>query len=377
MDSVDLPKPTLITRPQVLRKLTDTLAQESILAVDTESNSLFAYRERVCLIQFSIAKNDYLVDPLAIDDLSPLASIFASDRIEKIFHAAEYDIITLKRDFGFSFENLFDTMLAARILGWDEVGLGSILKKEFGVQLNKRFQRANWGKRPIPADMLAYARLDTHYLIPLRNRLRSELKAKGRWTLAVEDFRRLRYVNGRDPANGRETCWRIKGSHDLSPQHAAVLKELCAYREQVAQSINRPLFKVIGDQTLYAIACDCPNDLDALSQLHGMSHKQVRRHGKALLEAVQRGLRADPVTPPRHHRPSERYLARFEALRSWRKMVAHEMGVSSDVVMPRDLLNEIATQNPKRETDLANVMEQVPWRLENFGDEILGVLDRT
>jgi len=377
MDSVDLPKPTLITRPQVLRKLTDTLAQESILAVDTESNSLFAYRERVCLIQFSIAKNDYLVDPLAIDDLSPLASIFASDRIEKIFHAAEYDIITLKRDFGFSFENLFDTMLAARILGWDEVGLGSILKKEFGVQLNKRFQRANWGKRPIPADMLAYARLDTHYLIPLRNRLRSELKAKGRWTLAVEDFRRLRYVNGRDPANGRETCWRIKGSHDLSPQHAAVLKELCAYREQVAQSINRPLFKVIGDQTLYAIACDCPNDLDALSQLHGMSLKQVRRHGKALLEAVQRGLRADPVTPPRHHRPSERYLARFEALRSWRKMVAHEMGVSSDVVMPRDLLNEIATQNPKRETDLANVMEQVPWRLENFGDEILGVLDRT
>jgi ribonuclease D len=140
--------------------------------------------------------------------------------------------------------------------------------------------------------------------------------------------------------------------------------------------MDRPLFKVIGDQTLYAIACNCPDDLDELGQLEGMSYKQVRRHGKALLAAVQRGLRSDPVTPPRHHRPSERYLARFEALRSWRKMVAHEMGVTSDVVLPRDLLNEIATQNPKRETELADVMELVPWRMENFGDEILGVLDR-
>ena len=376
MDSVDLPRSTLISRPQSLRKLTDTLAQESILAVDTESNSLYAYRERVCLIQFSTTKRDYLVDPLAIDDLSPLASIFSSKRIEKIFHAAEYDIIMLKRDFDFRFTNLFDTMLAARILGWGELGLGSMLKNEFGVQVNKRFQRSNWGKRPLPADMLAYAQMDTHYLIPLRNRLRSELKAKDRWELAEEDFRRMQYINGREPANNRETCWRIKGAYDLRPQHAAVLKELCAYREQVAQSMNRPLFKVIGDQTLYAIAENCPGDLDKLKQLPGMSYKQVRRHGKALLEAVQRGLRSDPIKPPRHHRPSERYLARFEALRSWRKMVAHEMGVSSDVVLPRDLLNEIAIQNPKRETELADVMEHVPWRMENFGDEILGVLDR-
>jgi len=376
MDSVDLPRPTLITCPQSLQKLTDTLAQESILAVDTESNSLFAYRERVCLIQFSTVKMDYLVDPLAIEDLSPLASIFANERIEKIFHAAEYDIIMLKSDFDYCFENLFDTMLAARILGWGELGLGSLLKNEFGVQVNKRYQRANWGKRPLPDDMQSYAQVDTHYLIPLRDRLRSELKTKGRWALAQEDFHRMQYIDGREPVNGSETCWRIKGSHDLRPQHAAVLQELCDYRTQVAQSMDRPLFKVIGDHTLYAIASNCPDDLDELGQLEGMSHKQVRRHGKALLAAVQRGLRADPVNPPRHHRPSERYLARFEALRSWRKMVAHEMGVTSDVVLPRDLLNEIANQNPKRETELADVMEQVPWRMENFGDEILGVLDR-
>jgi ribonuclease D len=375
MDSADLPRPSVITHPRALRKLKDSLKQESILAVDTESNSLFAYQERVCLIQFSTTKRDYLVDPLAIDDLSLLASIFASKRIEKVFHAAEYDVIMLKRDFDFRFGNLFDTMLAARILGWDELGLGSILKNEFGVQLNKRYQRANWGKRPLPIDMLTYAQLDTHYLIPLRNRLRAELKANGRWALAVEDFRRLQGVNGRQPVNGGESCWRIKGSHDLSRQQAAVLQELCLYRDQIAKSIDRPLFKVIGDQTLIAIATECPEDLEVLGLLPGMSRKQVRRHGKALLEAVQRGLRAEPVSPPRHRRPSERYLARVESLRAWRKMVAREMGVSSDVVLPRDLLNEIATQNPKRETELADVMEQVPWRMENFGDEILGVLD--
>jgi len=375
MDLSDLPKPTLIAHSQELRNLKDNLARESILAVDTESNSLFAYQERVCLIQFSTTKKDYLVDPLAIDDLSLLAPIFASKRIEKIFHAAEYDVIMLKRDFGFRFENLFDTMLAARILGWDEQGLGSILKNEFGVRLNKRYQRANWGKRPLPVDMQTYAQLDTHYLIPLRNKLRAELKSNGRWTLAQEDFHRLQDINGREPANGNEFCWRIKGAYDLSPQQAAVLQELCTYREGVAKSIDRPLFKVIGDHTLFAIATQCPTDLEALGTLPGMTRKQVRRHGKELLAAVQRGLQADPVYPPRHRRPSERYLARVEGLRSWRKMVAREMGVSSDVILPRDLLIEIATQNPKRETELAHVLEQVPWRMEKFGDEILGVLD--
>ncbi|HLE51026.1 MAG TPA: ribonuclease D, partial [Anaerolineales bacterium] len=244
--------PLLITRPAALRQLVDRIAGEPILAVDTESNSLFAYQEQVCLIQFSTSEEDFLVDPLALDDLSPLGALFADQKIEKVFHAAEYDLITLKRDFGFSFANLFDTMLAARILGWEEVGLGSILKAEFNVQLDKRHQRANWGQRPLPAEMLDYARQDTHYLIPLRYRLKSELKAKNRWPLALEDFNRLRYVNGRDPEETPEACWRVSGVNELSPQQTAVLQELCRYREHVAKSINRPLFKVISDRTLLA-----------------------------------------------------------------------------------------------------------------------------
>lgn len=376
MNEVHLPEPILITRAGSLQRLVDKLSQERIVAVDTESNSLFAYQEQVCLIQFSTTQEDFLVDPLALADLTPLAPFFADPRIEKVFHAAEYDLITLKRDFDFAFENLFDTMLAARILGWDEMGLGAILKAEFGVQLDKRFQRANWGQRPLPPDLLAYARLDTHYLIPLRDQMRAELKATGRWSLAVEDFQRIKHVNGRDPSEMRDPCWRISGVHDLSPQQMAVLQEICRYRDQIAKTTNRPLFKVINDSALFAIAQASPTNPHELRKVPGLSPKIAHRYGEGLLRAVKRGLRADPVYPPRSPRPNEQYLARLEALRHWRKVTAQEMGVNSDVVLPRDLLFSIASQNPQQKDELARILNQVPWRLERFGDEIMVLLAR-
>ncbi|NIP41806.1 MAG: ribonuclease D, partial [candidate division Zixibacteria bacterium] len=180
----------MVRKPNTLQQVANILYQEPIVAVDTEANSLYAYQEQVCLIQFSTRDKDYLVDPLAINDLSPLASLFASHKTEKIFHAAEYDLIVLDRDFGFEFNNLFDTMLAARILGWKKVGLASILQSHFGIKPNKRYQRANWGKRPLPDEMLTYAQLDTHFLIPLREKLYQELMEVDRWDLAEEDFQR-------------------------------------------------------------------------------------------------------------------------------------------------------------------------------------------
>ena len=376
MHRVDLPTPELIKTTRALEDLAAHLSQEPVLAVDTESNSLYAYQEQVCLIQFSTTGADFLVDPLAIKDLSALAPVFASPAVEKVFHAAEYDILTMKRDFGFEFACLFDTMVAARVLGWKNIGLGSILDEQFGVRLNKRLQRANWGRRPLPMDMLAYARLDTHYLIPLRDRLQADLEASGRWDLAAEDFERLRFVNGRGAEDAADTCWRISGAYDLSPQRAAVLQQLCLYRDKVARSMDRPLFKVINDRTLLAIAESTPANIRELRQLPGMTNGQVNRHGEALLEAVARGLRSEPVYPPRSPRPDDEYLDRVEALRYWRKTAARQMGVSSDVVLPRDLLYAIASRNPRTQRDLEGILEQVPWRLERFGEQILEVLDR-
>ena len=377
MHTESLPNPILITRQPALKRMAERLANEPILAVDTESNSLFAFQEQVCLIQFSTPKDDYLVDPLALGDLSALESVFADPEIEKVFHAAEYDLISLKRDYRFEFNNIFDTMVAARILGWEEIGLGSILKSEFDVELNKRYQRANWGRRPLPPEMLAYARLDTRYLIPLRYRLMAELKARERWPLAEEDFNRLRFVNGRDPQDMPEPCWRVRGAYDLNPQRAAVLLELCHYRIQVAKSIDRPVFKVLGDRTLLAIAEALPRSLDELRALPELSEKQFQRNGRALWQAVERGLQAEPIRPPRPPRPDEDFLARLEALRGWRKRTARQMQVKSDVILPRDVMHSIAAHDPTHHEELGELMRQVPWRYERFGDQILATLSQT
>ena len=364
-----------ITKPGGLNRLAQILADQPMIAVDTESNSLFAYREQVCLMQFSTPEADYLVDPLALADLSPLAPIFADPNIKKIFHAAEYDLLCLKRDFGFSFDNLFDTMLAARILGRKEVGLGSLLEAEFNIQVEKRYQRANWGQRPLPAHLLDYASLDTHYLIPLRERLEPQLEQNRLMPLAREDFQRLCHVEA-NPENDRTDCWRVNGVHQLSPQQAAVLQELCKYRDEAARQSNRPLFKVIGDSTLHAIASNLPASQEELKNLPGMTNHQLDRHGKALLQAVQRGLQAKPVHPPRNVRPDERFLTRIDALKQWRKLKASQMQVESDIILPRDLLHQLAALNPLEPRALTEALSEVPWRREHYGDEILKVLQK-
>ena len=377
MTSGSASTPILITHSADLLALVETLCREPILAVDTESNSLFAYRERVCLIQISTTQEDYLIDPIALQDLSPLAPLFCHPTVEKVFHAAEYDVLCLKRDFGFGFINLFDTMAAARILGWKEVGLGALLETEFGVRQDKRHQRANWGQRPLPPDLLEYACMDTHYLIPLRHRLYEHLVQRDLLQLANEDFSRLSAINpnGNQALENRSVNpWRISGAHDLKPRQAAVLLELCRYRDQIARSLDRPLFKVINDRTLLAIAAKTPQNLEDLRQLPSMSALLINRHGNHLIRAVQCGLKARPLYPPRPTHLDDGLNYRLEALRSWRKRTAQKMGVSSEVVLPRDLVFTLAERNPHNLEELADAMSEVPWRKEHFGEQIMEVL---
>jgi ribonuclease D len=365
----------LISTPAGLKALAEELGQQPVIAVDTESNSLFAYRERVCLVQFSTVQADYLVDPLALGDLSALGPIFANERIEKIFHAAEYDLICLKRDFDFEFANLFDTLVAARILGRKEVGLGSILKAEFGVAQDKRHQRANWGTRPLPPDQLRYAMLDTRYLIPLRKKLGEQLKSAGLMNMAQEDFRRQCLLENH-LLDEEDAWWRIPHANELTPQQAAVLQELCNYRDQVARGLDRPRFKVIGSETLRTIAQHCPGRMDDLRSIPGMTYPQMRRHGWQILHAVQRGLAAEPLYPARTVRPDDRYLARLDALRNWRKETARDLGVESDVVLPRDMMHALAELDPNQPEALEEVLQKAPRRMERYGEQIRRVLRR-
>ena len=354
--------------------MADQLSTQPLLAVDTESNSLFAYREQVCLIQFSIPGHDYLVDPLALSDLSRLAPIFADGKVEKIFHAAEYDLICLKRDFGYVVNNIFDTMQAARILGRTNVGLASMLESELGVRIEKKFQRANWGERPLPTAMLAYARVDSHYLITLRNILREELVAKGLLELALEDFRRISRVEAGPSDYEKPAYWRIPGSQDLNRQQCGVLQALLEYRDEQARRANLPHFKILSNETLIQIAIELPLTWDALADLPKLSARNRERHAQGLLAAVKRGMNLTLPPRPANHRRDDAMLERLERLREWRKVTGKQLGVESDIVLPRDILEEIAIQAPTTLIALHVLMKDIPWRYEHFGSQILAAL---
>ncbi len=368
-----LPPPIWIATPADLKALIEVLSRQTRLAVDTESNSLHAYRERVCLIQFSTPQADYLVDPLALDDLSPLGTIFADPRIEKVFHAVEYDLLCLRRDFHFTFASVFDTMHAARVLGHPKVGLNALLKHYFGIHIDKHFQKADWGKRPLPAHLQEYAYLDTHYLLPLRDRLYEELRASERLSLAQEDFRRACKENTLPPqqVDPGDLWKRFAQRRDLSRRDLTILRQLLLWREHTARRLNRPPFKVIGDHHLIKIARARPHSKTDLACL-GLSKAQIARWGTSLLEAVAQGRNAPLVQRQPSHPPDETRQRRLEALQTWRRQAAQEMGVESDIILPRAYLLPLAMHGPQA---IASILADSPTRLERFGLQIMHTLE--
>ena len=369
-----LPSPIWIASATALQKLAGELIRYPRLAVDTESNSLHAYREQVCLIQFSTSQADFLVDPLALDDLSPLGPIFANPMIEKIFHAVEYDLICLKRDLNIRATNIFDTMQAARILGYKQVGLDSMLAEKLGVTLDKRYQKADWGERPLSREMLNYARLDTHYLPELRDRLETELVERGRWELAREEFLRLAQGNGN--AKAEVQAWqRVGGTQKFTERQLTILQELCNWRESQASRLDRPTFKVIDDKRLVAITLAIPRTLDDLKALN-LTARQMHIYGDEILEAVILGSRLKTVSRPRSVRPKQAFIDRLNLLSDWRKQAAQKMGVESDIVLPKNWMHAIAERNPQTAEELAILMPQSPWRLGNFGEDILKAITK-
>lgn len=365
--------PVWVDKQNNFRQMVEDLSAQSRIAVDTESNSLHAYREQVCLIQFSTPKKDYLADPLALDDLDPLAPIFADPQIEKIFHAAEYDLICLHRDFGFEFASLFDTMQAARILGYQFVGLDSILAEKFNVRVDKRHQKADWGARPLTHAQLDYARYDTHYLFQLRDLLENELREKERWELAKEDFALACTVDEpRERVNGGS--WkRFSARKDLSARELTILSELCISRDEIAERMDRPPFKVVSDTMLLEIARSLPEKDVDLAGI-GLSPRQIRLWGNEILAAAKRGLAASLVKREQVQRPNDAVLRRLDKLKDWRKKVAGEMKVESDIVLPKTFLNALAENPPKTMTELESMLRDTPTRFGMYGTQIFRVL---
>jgi ribonuclease D len=349
------------------------LSVQPSIGVDTESNSLFAYHEQTCLIQISSPKRDYLIDPISLSDISALHPIFANPSIEKVFHAAEYDILCMKRDFHFEFVSIFDTMLACRILGRKELSLSAQLTAQFGINMDKHFQKANWGLRPLSAEQKTYAALDSHYLLPLRDRLKEALVKADLVELAAEDFAHMASIQPPD-ALEKDECANINGKGKLTPYQYSILKALCHFREQQAEKRDVPPFKVMSSGVLLDLARECPESLSELGKIEGMSESQVHRYGEELLKVIEKGKNAHSRFPAAKPKPDADFLHRLELLKQWRKAEAGSLSVESDVVLPRELMDAIAKDNPQSLLRLKEIMKDYPARFQRSGDSILANL---
>lgn len=380
-----LPPPTWVETPRALRTMADRLRGEPAIAVDTESNSLYVYREQLCLVQISIPGTDYLVDSLALDDLTLLAPLFADPDVAKVMHGAEYDLVMLDQHSGIAVAGLFDTMWAARILGWKEYGLGAVIEAHFGVKLNKKYQRADWGVRPLPSEQLHYARMDTHYLLRLADIQSRELEFAGRWPQAEHRFSELCHTRWEDHGFDPEGFWRVPGVHDLDDVGRGVLRALWALRDECARSENRPAFKILSNQALIALSEQPPLTIEELRRVRSVSPRCLGRYGRQLLTALRLGetqavaydqrpkqSHADNSGP--HGRPSPACQARFEALRTWRNARAEEKGVEPDIILNNQLLWSVAHRNPRQPADLAREGLLAAWQIDEFGDELLAVV---
>jgi len=368
-----LPPPVWVNSKKLLLEMVNDLASQTRVAVDTESNSLHAFREQVCLLQFSTPKADYIVDPLELAELSLLEPIFSNTKIEKIFHAAEYDLICLRRDFGHKFANLFDTMQAARIIGYPAVGLDRLLGDKFGIKVDKRHQKANWAARPLTEEQIHYARLDTHYLFDLRDVMEKELIEKDRLHFALEDFSRACLLE-EPKQKGNGASWeRFAGRKDLTQRELTIISFLCRWRDHEAERLNRPPYKVVMDEVLIQLAKNPTEEKVDLSAA-GLSEKQIRLWGDALLSAIRHGEVAPLVTPKQVERKPDAVIRRLEKLKAWRKNLGLEMKVESDVILPKPYLSLLAETPPRTMEDLAVLMKDTPSRVERFGLQIYKVL---
>jgi ribonuclease D len=372
MTEQTLPPPIWVDKPATFNHMVADLSAQPRVAVDTESNSLHAFRERVCLIQFSTPQKDYVVDPLVIQDLSALAPLFANPEIKKIFHAAEYDLICLRRDFGFEFANLFDTMQAARVLGYQYVGLENILSEKFGVKMDKRHQKADWGARPLSPAQIDYARFDTHFLFQLCDLLETELREKERLELALEDFALACDVNEPKEKVTGASWKRFSARKDISPRELTILSELCECRDGIAEKLDRPVFKVVSDDMLIEIARTLPEKDVDLSGI-GMSSRQIHLWGREILAAMRRGAEAPLVKREQGKRPSDAVLRRLEKIKNWRKKLARETGVESDVILPKMYVNILAENPPKNIAELESIMSGAPTRFRKYGTQIFSL----
>ena len=371
-----------ITTPAALSELIAAVRREPRVAVDTEAASFHRYRDRIYLLQLTTARETALIDPLAIADLTPLGTVLADPKIEKVFHDADYDLRVLDRDYGFRATHLFDTRIAAQLAGETAIGLAALLEKYQGVKLAKEHQKADWSQRPLPPGMLDYAAADTQHLLALRDTLERRLQTLGRMAWASEEFEHLEAlrwtgVSGDDT----EGYLRVKGAKGLMPRSLATFRELHRWRETVAEREDKAPFRVIGNEFLIAVSKALPATPADLARIRELPSSLARRHGDALLDGVARARSLPESELPRLERiarpPKDPgFDACVDQLKAARNKIATELGLDPGILCGRNTLEAVARARPTDRAGLAQVGELRRWQIDVLGDALLEVLRR-
>jgi ribonuclease D len=350
------------------------------LAVDTEGASFHRFIDRVYLLQLSTPTHHAVVDPLPITAPAQLGALIEAPEVQVVFHDADYDLRLLRQDYGWKVRGLFDTRVAAQLLGIKQFGLAALLEKHFGVKLDKKHQRADWSMRPLTPDMLAYAAQDTMHLLGLRDIMRDQLDRLGRLSWAAEEFARLEAVewSADDPANA---FMKLKGARDLTRRELGVLREVVQWRDGIASVLDRATFRVIGNETLLDIARLAPVTPSDLAKIKGVPRGMSEGRLADLLAAVQRGLAVPEDELPRFPKAPRwdrdpKFDDRASALRMVRDATASKLDLDPGVLCSRERLETVARMVPKSIDELRTVPDLRNWQIELMGDAMLKAVAR-
>ena len=366
---------------QGLQQVVDCFKNKKAIGVDMEMDSMFHYREKICLIQMATEQHTFIIDPLKISNMSLIKPLFENRRIKKVFHGADYDVRSIFRDFKIDINNLFDTELASRFMGVHHSGLESVLNSRFDVVLDKRYQKKDCSQRPLPVHMVAYAASDACFLVPLARELEKELQQKKRLSWVKEECEWLSRV--RTTVNDKRPLFlNFKGAGRLKPRDLVVLEALLQYRHTIAMAKDRPLFKTIGNASLVTLVNRKPTSLKHLTASRALSTKQTKQYGRELIAIIEGAVNTPsdqlPVYPrKRAPRLKPMVSHRISKLKTWRDAKAASLEIDASLVLTKMLIYDIAQKNPTSIQQIKTIDYLRKWRVTEFGREILELLKQS
>ena len=367
-----------LDNPAEVDRFLDQISDVRELALDTEGASFHRFLDRIYLLQISTRERSAIIDPLPIGSPAKLGQLLQGADVEVVFHDADYDLRLLHQDYGWHVTNIFDTRVAAQLLGIKSFGLAALLEQFFDVKLDKKHQRADWSMRPLTPDMLEYAAQDTRYLLHLRDHMKSELERRGRWHWAREEFARLEGTRW-EAEEQMEGFLRLKGARDLTRRELAVLREVANWRDTVAAELDRATFRVMGNEVLLELARRAPRSVSELSAIKGMPKGMVERGGADIVGAIRRGMEAPEADLPKFPRgqrwnKDRDFDDRVLRLKTVRDEAATRLELDPGVLCSRERLENVARSGAKSIQDLESVPELRRWQIEEMGPGFIAAM---